>query len=221
MVTLEAVLRRIQEIRKIKGQNLHSCAAFLNISKEDYLRFEQGSMMLSLPEIELLAAYLGVSPGIFFQDDDWENAKLNLLDDHIQPQFTKLRDKMIKTKISTKMNETEISPEAFSEETGIPLSDLNAYRNGEQSIPLNHLLIISDALGIPSRELIAPLWDEKPKNKPQMSYKQQENSVKESQAEAQSVPYDQLRRALQQLPKKQQAEVTKIVFKKLQSQKNG
>mgnify|MGYP001048110859 CR=1 FL=1 len=217
-----AVLRRIHEVRKIKQRNIHDCAAFLNLSKEDYLRFEQGTKWLSLPEIELLALFLGVSPAIFFQPDHWEREKLNLLDDHIQPQFTMLRDKMIQAKISLKLREQPLTFEEISEKTGIPLNELNPYLNGEMSIPLDQLLKICRVIGLTDQDLIGSVWSARVD---ETSYKpiqqwQPEYENEKNQEPNEPTPYDQLNFALQELPKSDQAEVAKILLKKLQSIKN-
>ena len=222
MVKTGAVLRRIHEVRKIKQRNIHDCAAFLNISKEDYLHFEQGTKWLSLPEIELLALFLGVSPAIFFQPDHWEREKLNLLDDHIQPQFTMLRDKMIQAKISSKMREQPLTSEEIAEKSGIPHNELDHYLNGEKSIPLDQLLKICKVIDLTDQDLIRPVWSARihetsyePIQQWQTEYKFEEN-----QEQTEPTPYDQLKLALQELPKSDQAEVAKILLQKLQSLKN-
>jgi hypothetical protein len=223
METTSTVLCRIHKVRKVKQRNIHDCAAFLNISKEDYLQFEQGSKMLTLPEIELLALYLGVSPRIFFQPEQWENERLRLLDDHIQPQFTKLRDKMIQAKIIAKMKAEDLSSEKISNKTEIPLADLNSYQNKETPIPLDHLLKIGEAIGLTSQDLIEPFWQNIPENEPSESANQwqQDYVPSEREEDSQATYYKQLTLALQKLSEADQAEVAKFLLKKLQKLKNG
>ena len=223
MEKTSAVLHRIHKVRKIKQRNIHDCAAFLNTSKEDYLLFEQGSKWLSLPEIELLALYFGVSPAIFFQPGQWESERLKLLDDHIQPQFTKLRDKMIQAKISSKLREQAITPEEVSERTDIPPDDFYAYLNGEKAIPLDQLLKISEVISLTDKDLFEPVWSARTDVNSYESIQQwqPEYASDENQEQTEPSPYAQLKLALQELPKPDQAEVAKILLKKLQSIKTG
>lgn len=222
MEKTSAVLDRIHKIRKIKHRNIHDCAAFLNISKEGYLQFEQGSKWLSLPEMELLALYFGVSPAIFFQPDQWESERLKLLDDHIQPQFTKLRDKMILAKISSKSHEQSITLEEISEKTGLPQDDLNAYLNGEMSIPLDHLLKVSELIGLTDQDLLEPVWSTPADSNFSKSTQQwqPEYVSDKNQEQSEPSPFEELTLALQQLSKTDQAEVAKILLKKLQAIQN-
>lgn len=223
MQTIEVILRRVHEVRKIKQRNIHDCAAFLNISKEDYLHFEQGSELLSLPEIELLALFLGVSPSIFFKPDHWENKKLGLLDDHIQPQFTNLRHKMILARITDELRNKSLTPEKILEETDISPTDLNDYLSGEKSIPLDLLLKISKVLDLTEEDLIGPAWLGRPdENLPKSQNNWQwEYSPQGFQENPEDSIYGQLILALQQLSKKDQAEMAKVLLEKLKSIKNG
>ncbi len=218
MASTSAVLDRIHKVRKIKGLNLHDCAAFLNLSKKDYLHFEQGSKMLSLPEIELLALLFGVSPTTFFDPDQWEKEKLALLDDHLQPQFINLRDKMIQAVITQQMKALTKTPETVSSEAGIPLSDFIAYHKGNQSIPLDHLLKICKVLELSAQDLIEPFWLLKSESSASLTNDQwqREYTARNNQDHTKETPYDQLAHAFNQLPKKDQAEVAKILLNRLQ-----
>lgn len=223
MDTTSAVLRRIHKVRKIKQRNIHDCAAFLNITKEDYLQFEQGTKMLSLPEVELLAHYFGVRPAVFFRPTQWKNERLNLLDDHIQHQFSKLRNKMILAKVLAEMRNQAMTVEDLSEKTGISLEVLHTYQNSEKTIPLDHLLQISKVIGLTEQDLLDPVWQVKAEqNHPPIIDKvQHKNMGKKIQEKDGGNSIEQLMTAIHQLPKKDQAEVAKTLLGKLKSLKNG
>lgn len=218
------LLRRIQKIRKLKQRNLHDCAAFLQISKEDYLQFEQGALMISLPEIELLAHFLGVSPSTFFQKGQSASQMLGMLDEQVQPQFLQLRHKMIQAKIAAEMQRKSIQPEQIQEQADITQSELEAYIYGEMPIPLDHLLAISDALGFDLKDLLGPIWFAE-ENTPSLQTDnkwQHEFSLNANMEGAQAESaYHQLLSALQALPIRDQAEVAKILLEKLKSIMNG
>jgi transcriptional regulator with XRE-family HTH domain len=222
MQTIEEILRRVHKVRKIKQRNIHECAAFLNISKEDYLQFEQGAELLTLPEIELLALFLGVSPSIFFKHDHWENQKLGLLDDHTQPQFTNLRHKMIFTRINAELRKKSLTPDKILEGTDISPTELNDYLSGEKPIPLDQLLKIIEVLNLTIEDLLEPAVLERPGSNPPTSINKWrwEYSPRENQENPEGSSYGQLLLALQQLPKEDQAEVAKDLLEKLKSIKN-
>jgi len=225
MEKTETILQQIQRVRKINQRNIHDCADFLNISKEAYRDLEQGSRKITLPEIELLALFFGVSPLIFFQTNHLENQKHGILEEHVQPQYMLLRQKMILARIIAEMHKKSISPEQIQEQTDISLAELKAYENGEKSIPIAHLLKISEVLGLTEEELIEPLFIKKDDNNVQPSRNQWQREFLPT--DIQQVPnddssyYNQLMLALHELPKRDQAEVASSLLKKLQSNKFG
>ncbi len=215
----DAILQRINEIRRIKQRNIHDCAAFLNISREGYLKFEQGFEMLSLPEIEILALYLGVSPLIFFQPDHQENQKLAILEEKVRPTFTNLRHKMLHAKITGEMHKKSITIDQIEEQTDIPVAELKAYLNGEKPIPFDRLLEISESVSLTPEEMIDPLLIKKDGSKTTTSIGrwEREFSGDDNQATKEDSSYEQLILALQKLPRKDQAEVAKVLLEKLNS----
>lgn len=225
MEKTKAILQQIQRVRKIKQRNIHDCAAFLNISKEDYLDLEQGSRKITLPEIELLALFFGVSPLIFFQTDHLENQKLGILEEHVQSKYTQLRQKMILARIIAEMHKKSISPEQIQEQTDISLAELKAYDNGKKSIPIEHLLKISEVLGLTEEELIETSYATKTDNNGQHSRNQWQREFLSTDIQQDpnddSSYYNQLMLALHELPKRDQAEVASFLLKKLQSNKFG
>jgi lambda repressor-like predicted transcriptional regulator len=214
-----AILRRIHEVRKIMQRNIHDCASFLNITKDDYHKFEQQAELLSLPEMELLARYFGVSPRIFLQDDHWEEQRLEILDDHVQPKYKNLRHKMIRAKINAEIHIKSISLDQIQAETAIDIPELKNYLHEGYPIPLDQLLKICEVVSIPIESLIGPTWPEKTDiNKPApTAHWQQEFPANKNPELGEENVLSQLTLALQKLPKKEQAEVTKFILEKLQT----
>lgn len=224
MENVETILRRIQQARKCRQRNIHECAAFLNLSKEAYLGFEQGSEMLTLPEVELLAHYFGVSPVIFFTPTHIEIQLLAVLDDQLQPHYVQIRHKMIRARITSEMQKKSISLDLLHKLTGIPHIELDVYLKGEKSIPLDNLMEISRALALTADELVDTdlsndISDKLPAYENHWEHEfipsGDQNTVQENSA------YFQLVSALRALPKKDQAEVAKILLEKLKSIMNG
>ena len=220
----DVVLQRIQLIRKRKQRNIHDCAAFLNISKKDYLKFEQDAEMLSLPEVELLAFYFGVSPSAFFEPNPQENDWLALLDDQVKPQYLNFRHKMIQAKIASAFQKKAIRLDEIHEQTSIPVEVLEQYTSGEEPIPLDHLLEISRVLGFDVNDLVAAEWSdhqdinlEPPKNRWQPEFSSDHSPDEAQEGDA----YLQLLSALKALPTHDRAEVAKLLLTKLKSIKNG
>lgn len=215
----DAILNQIHEIRMLKKRNIHDCADFLNISKEDYLKFEQGSEMLSLPEIELLAKFFGVSPRIFIQANPWKEQKLGILDDHVQPQYKNLRHKLIQAKILGQIDKKSITLDQIHDETGIEVCDLKKYLEEGQPIPFDHLLKISNSASLAIESLIDHTWPENTENNNSDSTAdwQQEFPAKEIQEDQQATTFDLLALALHKLPKRDQAEIAKFLLEKLKT----
>jgi transcriptional regulator with XRE-family HTH domain len=224
MENVDTILRRIQQVRKRRQRNIHECAAFLNLSKEAYLEFEQGSEMLTLPEVELLAHFFGVSPVSFFNSNHSEIQLLAILDDQVQPQYIQIRHKMIRARITSEMQKRSISLNLLQELTGIPQIELDGYLKGEKSIPLDHLIEINRALELPAGALVDVDWSDNISDKPPALENHWDHEFFPSgdhSAVQENSAYLQLLSALRALPKKDQAEVAKVLLEKLKSILNG
>lgn len=218
-ITTDHIIQRIRQIRKSKRFSIHDCATILGYPKKTYHSIEEGTTPLSLPELELLALYFGVSPALFFNDDQLPIYPL-LLKEDIRPHYLNLRGKMIQAMLAGAQDRKGYSLKDIEEATDIPGDVLKAYNNGDCPIPLQDLLQIIDFLDIPLDALIEPVWEadnipEKISTNDDWQPEFVETETNEIQVEED--PYQDMLAAFRSLPKTDQAQIAKILLDKLKS----
>ena len=216
---MDRVINRVRQIRQNKHRSIKNCAKVLNISRQDYKAFEKGLYAISLPELETLAAFFEIQVERFFEVSPLEVRESSLLEDSTQVRYRQLRNKMIQARIDMAREKTQVSLEELHEITRIPLATLHAYHAGDTAIPIDHLEQISQALEIPINALlhqpIHPATQEILQESPpewQQEFPQDRSTPPEQD------PFDPLVHAMHQLPKRDQAEIAKILLEKLKAQ---
>lgn len=211
----ENIIQRIQQIRKLKQHSVHDCATILGIADEQYLRFEEGTAQLTLPEIELLSLFLGVPLLTFFNESPIETGSFTLLIDSIQPLFIKLRHKMIRAKLAVERELKPVTVEEIQEATAIPLDTLQAYENGESPIPLHHLWQICDFLAIPIESFFNPELTQVNNiniNQDQVNWQPEFPAGETNTINTEEDPYQHLINAMKRIPKEYQVRIAKILL---------
>lgn len=214
------VAQRIKHIRKSKRLKTKDCAKVLGFSKETYQSVENGSRSLTLPELELLAFYLGVLPSALFQNENIFETYPPLLKKDIRPHYLTLRRKMIGTLISSIFENNTCSISELQQATQIPEEKLQAYLNGESPIPLDDLLKISDILEIPHKSLYEPVWlTDSSLEKPWLEHDWGAEFSKENVSEPTNDDeiYKPLLQALKHLSISDQAHIAKTILEKLKA----
>lgn len=219
-LSVKGVLQRIQEIRKSKLRKVKDCAAFLNISKEDYRNFERGKLQLSLPEVELLAGYLDVPIQSFFQDEPYSPQTSPLHDKNIRLRYKKLRQKMIQAMLIIEQTSQGNNLDHLYDLTQISTKKLKSYQRGKKSIPLDHFLAICKALKVtpevffhPSKAVAEQDGDDTQpvKWQPEFPEELEENTLSDDDV------YQTLIDAIKNIPIEAQAELAKTVLNKLKT----
>ena len=214
---LQDFLQNTKRIRKLQKRSIHDCASFLNLSRESYLKFEQGQYSLTLPEVELLAQFFNVPVSALFQSNFDESVHFPLLDEDIHSDYSKIRTKMIGVTLNNELANREIELKSLHEMTQIPQEELNAYINDMKPVPLDHLLLIQEALSL-SDEIIFGLTTAKDNQKnaslpedwlPEYPEKF-ESTLSESDRN-----FNPLIEALKKIHGNDQAEIAKLILQKL------
>jgi transcriptional regulator with XRE-family HTH domain len=136
----------IQGARVKSGRTKTECAQALGVSPGVITAYEEGRKEISLPELELLAYFLGV-PAMYFWGDG---------EAVIEPEPTPAPEQLIALRqriIAVLLHEARLK-------AGKSLQDLAAlldcssrlmakYERGERPIPLVRLELLSDHLGVP------------------------------------------------------------------------
>jgi transcriptional regulator with XRE-family HTH domain len=83
----QALAARVREVREKHGYTQEQFADVLNISRQAYLRIEQGKRSISFIEIQRLANFLGVHYSVFTEFEDTKDMSLTALcrDEHCSP----------------------------------------------------------------------------------------------------------------------------------------
>ena len=219
-MNLENLINHIVNTRTIKQLSQEDCAHMLGISTEDYINFEQGVAYLSLPELELLSNYLGVSLENFLSDEIYsETSQINMLKESLRPYFKSLRNKMIGAKMAHECSLKAITLDELQQATGILLEKLTAFQQGSVPIPINHLKEIADALSLPLEGFINPQDNsqnivESEKNQGDRHPQLHQTKTAEDRENA----YQILIKAIKAMPINEQAKMAKFVLSILKNQ---
>lgn len=214
------VIQRIKQVRKLKQRRIHDCATLLDISKGTYAQFEEGKLSLTLPEIELLAAFFCIPTQIFFDRRPINNKQLSIVSKRIKPQYKKLRHKMIQAQLALERQKRGLSLDEIHEGTGIPLKDLKAYENGGRPVPFDDLLQISEVLSLPFVSFQSGISEKESHLSQDQNQTRwhtefpKETAVTKDQKQDR---YAYLYHAIEKLPKEDQAHVAKFLLKKLRA----
>jgi transcriptional regulator with XRE-family HTH domain len=112
---------------------------------EDAVRaWELGASAPSLPQLEILAFYLGIPVSHF-----WNTKTLSTQEEERQvpnQQYNELRDRVIGAMLTTARKEAKLSQEELAKATGLTLEQIASYELGQQPIPFPELTSLSTAV---------------------------------------------------------------------------
>lgn len=134
----------LRDARLKAARSLADCAALLRVSPEEVEAWEYGDRVPSLPQLEILAYYLGVPVSHF-----WSMNTLN--DEHqvepdAQTEYMALRDRMIGALLRQAREEAGLSLDDLSTYSGLPAAQIARYELGEESLPLHHLSVLASGV---------------------------------------------------------------------------
>jgi transcriptional regulator with XRE-family HTH domain len=136
----------IRDARLYAGKALQDCADLLGVPAERFEAYELGDEAPSLPEIEVLAEFLGVPFEHF-----WENRLLSKGDGKGAPadvgQLLKVRQRIIGVLLKQARVEKGFTLEALSELSGLPVNRLNSFELGESPVALPELETLTELYG--------------------------------------------------------------------------
>jgi len=136
----------IRDARIFACRSLTECAETLGISQAAYESYEMGEQSPSLPELELLSYYFGVSLEHFYGNQLLE--RNHRIKENVDLEvLIGLRQRMIGALIRKARKEANLSFESLAETSGIDPGVLEAYELGERPVPVPDLDAITFALG--------------------------------------------------------------------------
>jgi transcriptional regulator with XRE-family HTH domain len=134
----------LRDARLNAERTIEDCANLLHISPAQMQSWEHGDDAPSLPQIELLAYYLGVPVSHFWGTDTLESKYGRHVD--FQLEYTALRNRMIGALLRQAREQLSISLEEASRESAIPVFQLEEYELGVTSIPMHELHVLSGVI---------------------------------------------------------------------------
>lgn len=140
----------IRGARQSHQKTIEACANAIGTTVEDFTSFEEGEKAPSLPQIEMLAFFLGIPMEYFL-----ENALLQQEPrppEKLDPKMViGLRQRVIGALMRKTRLERDLTLDQMSERTGIPVTRLEQYEFGQQGVPLPELDVIAEQLGWTAR----------------------------------------------------------------------
>jgi transcriptional regulator with XRE-family HTH domain len=136
----------LQGARLKRGRTQKECADALGVSPAIIAAYEEGRRAISLPEVELLAYFLHVPLMQFFSDGD------QLVEPDPMPppqQLVALRQRIIAVQLQEARAKAGKSLNDLATVLGCSSRVVSKYEKGEQPIPLAHLELLADHLGVP------------------------------------------------------------------------
>jgi transcriptional regulator with XRE-family HTH domain len=141
----------LQDARLAAGKSVEECAQAIGVSVSIFEAYEYGESSPSLPELEVLAYFLGVPLDHFWGMTaiSESNSKNGEIDLH---KLVGLRQRIIGTLVRQARTNANLELEVVAEAMGLTASQLDAYEMGEAPIPLPVLEQLGDYLYHPIRE---------------------------------------------------------------------
>jgi transcriptional regulator with XRE-family HTH domain len=139
---------RIRNARDKARISRRECAAAIGVSVNRFAGFETGQKAISLPELEMLACYLGI-PLASFREDTAVNESDNAQEELPNPKiFLPLRQRIVGARLKQlrmNLNRTQRDMAAILECSSSTMSD---YEYGRRAIPVAELEVLCRALNV-------------------------------------------------------------------------
>lgn len=131
----------VRDARLNAARSIADCAALLRVTPEEVEAWEYGDSVPSLPQLEILAYYLGVPVSHFWGADTLDGEQQ--MGPDAQTEYMALRDRMVGALLRQAREEAGLSLDDLSQHSGVPAAQLARYELGEESLPLHHLSVLA------------------------------------------------------------------------------
>jgi transcriptional regulator with XRE-family HTH domain len=134
----------IRDARQSANRTAEDCAALLRVSLQQMEAWEFGESVPSLPQLELLANFLGVPISHFWGMETISDSRSHRPD--ANQEYLALRDRMIGALLRQAREESQLTLEQVSEASGIPVGQIERYELGETPLPIHELTVLANAV---------------------------------------------------------------------------
>lgn len=133
----------LRDARLKAGRSFDDCARSLRVSPQQIEAWELGDDVPTLPQLELLAAYLDVPISHFWGVDTLQSGGELV---SAQDEYIALRNRMIGALLRVAREEQSISLDQLAEASGLDAAQIEAYELGDKPIPMHELTVLSNAV---------------------------------------------------------------------------
>ncbi len=134
----------IQDARLSAKRSIEECALLLRVEPAQVQAWEYGESVPSLPQLELLASFLGVPVSHFWGTETISDSQDQRTD--ANTQYLALRDRMIGALLRQAREEAGHSLETLSETSQIAVEQIERYELGETPLPIHELSVLANAV---------------------------------------------------------------------------
>ena len=136
----------LRDARLASGKSMKELGDVIGISSGTISAIERGANSPSLPELELLAFYLGTAINHFWSEQV-VSQEPHLSDQIDTKSLMALRHRAIAAMLRQARSERNLSQKDLADRTGISSSRIRRYESGETPVPLPELELLADCLG--------------------------------------------------------------------------
>ncbi len=134
----------IRDARINAGRTLEECARVLQTPSQQIEHWEWGEIAPSLPELELLANYLGVPVSQFWSTHTLQSDHPNHANS--QDEYLALRHHMIGALLRHAREQAGLSIEDIAHHANIDADNIKRYELGEIPLPMHELTVLANAV---------------------------------------------------------------------------
>jgi transcriptional regulator with XRE-family HTH domain len=131
----------LRDARQAVARTIEDCARLLRVNPSQIEAWEYGDEAPSLPQLELLAYYLDVPISHFYGAETLKASRADK--ETMQPEYIRLRNRMVGAKLRQAREEAGITLEALAETSAISTERLQAYEMGEVAPPMHELSVLA------------------------------------------------------------------------------
>lgn len=137
----------LRDARLAAGKSMKDLGDIVGVSASTISSIERGSSSLSLPEVELLAFYLGM-PITHFWSENIVSETPHPSENLRTEQLLGLRHRTIGALLRQARTERNLSQKELADQTGISSSRVRRYESGETPVPIPELESLAAVLDV-------------------------------------------------------------------------
>lgn len=137
----------LKDARSLAGKTLKECGEAIGVSGSTISSYERGQSSPSLPELEMLAYFLGVPIQRFWKEFVLSSEE-TLLDRTSPQEIYTTRNTQIGEILLHSREKLNLTYDEITEKTGISYGRMKRFENGDSPAPLPELELLSNVLGL-------------------------------------------------------------------------